>query len=463
MRGRLHRGASWIAVVTGLALAAPASAIAVEVPVTHSLDGSGFGTLRGSIMAAPGDGHTVIIDEGVFPSLTMGEIDVDKDLTIRGQGVNATAVTASDMSRIFNITGAGTDVTIEDMTLTSGRAPSENFGNPGGNGGAVNNLGGHLTLRRVAIRESNAGDGGANGGGDGGAGGGGGGVFSSTGDVDVIDSTIAGNSTGNGGTGIINPGRDGRGGGIEVGGDSDLSVTGSLISGNLAGDRGGGIHSSGDGFTAANSTVYGNNSASGGGIYEDSSGTATLTNVTIAGNTMDGIARENNLHLVILENTLLVQNALALGLFTSNCGPSGGPGFTQGGNSVRFPAESNIDSTPCPASIPLVDVGIGWPPSPNLANNGGPTKTLALPAGAAVDAIPAAQCKTGVDQRGLPRPSGSGCDIGAYEVQQPQSSGAPGSAPPASTPVGSSSKKKCKKKKKRSALASKKKCRKKKR
>jgi len=51
-----------------------------------------------------------------------------------------------------------------------------------------------------------------------------------------------------------------------------------------------------------------------------------------------------------------------------------------------------------------------------LKNNGGPTKTHALKLGGpAVDAVPGC---TGTDQRGIPRPQGTGCDIGAFELQQ---------------------------------------------
>ncbi len=58
-----------------------------------------------------------------------------------------------------------------------------------------------------------------------------------------------------------------------------------------------------------------------------------------------------------------------------------------------------------------------------LADNGGPTKTL-LPAkgSQAMDAIPTgkANCSTtATDQRGVSRPQGARCDIGAVEVDQP--------------------------------------------
>jgi hypothetical protein len=58
-----------------------------------------------------------------------------------------------------------------------------------------------------------------------------------------------------------------------------------------------------------------------------------------------------------------------------------------------------------------------------LASNGGPTQTHALNAGSvAIDAgdpgVPgsgATACET-TDQRGITRPQGPGCDIGAFEV-----------------------------------------------
>jgi hypothetical protein len=58
-----------------------------------------------------------------------------------------------------------------------------------------------------------------------------------------------------------------------------------------------------------------------------------------------------------------------------------------------------------------------------LANNGGPTKTVALLRGSpALNAIPKGEngCATATDriatdQRGVARPQGPACDIGAFE------------------------------------------------
>lgn len=62
----------------------------------------------------------------------------------------------------------------------------------------------------------------------------------------------------------------------------------------------------------------------------------------------------------------------------------------------------------------------GDPQLEALADNGGPTQTR-LPAATSplVDAIPEQDCDpaSGTDQRGVERPQGSGCDIGAVEVE----------------------------------------------
>jgi hypothetical protein len=51
-----------------------------------------------------------------------------------------------------------------------------------------------------------------------------------------------------------------------------------------------------------------------------------------------------------------------------------------------------------------------------LANNGGPTQTMAIAlASPARDAIAMAACAVTRDQRGVHRPQGTRCDIGAYE------------------------------------------------
>jgi hypothetical protein len=53
-----------------------------------------------------------------------------------------------------------------------------------------------------------------------------------------------------------------------------------------------------------------------------------------------------------------------------------------------------------------------------LADNGGPTETMRIGAASpARDAIPTPACGQPFDQRGVHRPQGPACDIGAFEVR----------------------------------------------
>jgi hypothetical protein len=104
---------------------------------------------------------------------------------------------------------------------------------------------------------------------------------------------------------------------------------------------------------------------------------------------------------VTFQNSILAVNAGA------NCGSGA---VADSGHNLSFGAGG------CPTTFASADPNLGA-----LQYNGGPTQTIALgPGSAAIDQVPAAGAgcpKT--DQRGLKRPSGKACDIGAYEVTPP--------------------------------------------
>jgi hypothetical protein len=53
-----------------------------------------------------------------------------------------------------------------------------------------------------------------------------------------------------------------------------------------------------------------------------------------------------------------------------------------------------------------------------LADNGGPTETKALLSGSvAIDVIPPEMREVDEDQRGVTRPQGPACDVGAFELE----------------------------------------------
>jgi hypothetical protein len=116
-----------------------------------------------------------------------------------------------------------------------------------------------------------------------------------------------------------------------------------------------------------------------------------------------------------------LKNSIVANSASGNCSGT----ITEGGGNLSYPDNS------CP--------GINADPQlSELADNGGPTQTMALQAGsAAIDAINIVNgsCNdTGVtgDQRGVTRPQGTKCDIGAFELEQ----AAPTSTPtPTNTPT----------------------------
>jgi hypothetical protein len=125
-----------------------------------------------------------------------------------------------------------------------------------------------------------------------------------------------------------------------------------------------------------------------------------VSNSTFAGNRAYWAGAIRNVDgTVTLKNTI-VANSLAIG----NCSGA----INGGGGNLSYP-----DST-CPGISGDPRLGI-------LQNNGGPTATMALGSGSAAldaanDAICAAPPVNNRDQRGVIRPQGAHCDIGAYEA-----------------------------------------------
>jgi hypothetical protein len=172
--------------------------------------------------------------------------------------------------------------------------------------------------------------------------------------------------------------------------------------------------------TITNSTLSGNAAAKGGGIWQQG-GVLTLTSDTLSGNSASyggagaepgvggGIyvnATHTTLKNVILANTANGGNCYVLPSFAL-------PPVSQGHNlsddatCSSFVQAGDLNDTP--AGLDLN----------GLQDNGGPTKTIALLVSSpAIDAIPLCECSGGTDQRGVTRPQGTTCDIGAFELQQ---------------------------------------------
>jgi len=90
----------------------------------------------------------------------------------------------------------------------------------------------------------------------------------------------------------------------------------------------------------------------------------------------------------------------------------------EGGTSCGF-TEDGDQQNVAAAGVLVTDAN----GDPLLADNGGPTQTIALLDAAtnpALDAIPFADCDVDTDQRGIsrPQPADGNCDIGAFELVQ---------------------------------------------
>lgn len=157
-----------------------------------------------------------------------------------------------------------------------------------------------------------------------------------------------------------------------------------------------------DELNMMNTTVSGNTASSrGGGIFNF--GRADLTGTTITQNTAPtGGGIFNNLADVFLGNTIVTGNA------GGDCGPDGFTAITSRGR--------NLDGDDTCDLVAADDLPGGNAMLDPLADNGGSTWTHALMDGSG--AIDNGDCSLGPltdDQRGMPRPQGAACDIGAFE------------------------------------------------
>ena len=376
--------------------------------VTSLSDDGSAGTLRDAITQAnanPGPDTidfqvtgTIALAGGLLPAFTdsatttvtgpSGGITLDAHRASgifqvnRGAAVGLTGLTLANGSaggggRIFNY---GT------LALTSCTLSGNDVGYFGG--GGINNRG-TLTLTNSTLSGNTAGFGG--------------GGVANYGTLTVTNSTFSGNTTIFGGGGIMN--RSGT-----------VTLTNSTLSGNTSEFSGGGVANYAGPLTLTNSTLSGNTANfAGGGVYN--SGTLTLTNVTLFGNAAGGVARRGGVYsgygggvfnrygTSSLTNVTLSGNGAGAGGGVFNAGTlslynSIVANSTQGGDlSGGVSGGHNLFGV----------VALG-----PLADNGGPTQTMALPAGSpALEAADPALAPV-PDQRGSVRKSQP--DIGAYEA-----------------------------------------------
>jgi hypothetical protein len=362
----------------------------------------------------------------VTPTLTLNSVSMTNNTatsTILGQGgggmFNGGLLTAQNVTLSNNVAlqgGGYYNNSYSLANLTSFRINN----NTATYGGGIDNDLGNIVLSQGEINGNFANCCGVNG-----VSTGGGGIYNNDGLMTLTEVTISGNYA-------ASPG--GYGGGISNW--KDMALDRVTVSGNSAA-YGAGIYTGNydnqpSHMTLTNASVSGNVGVSApsvdaqaAGIWNGGSSTLLIVNSTIANNSAVVAGGIENAVLghpfddwpnsIVLRNTILSGNTSSApvgwgpGWFTPDCRGVIG---TQGGNIIG-------DATGCGFSAGAGDRANVDPLLGPLQNNGGPTETHAIPSWSpAVDGAFGGCPPPPVDQRGMARPQGPRCDIGAYEYIQ---------------------------------------------
>lgn len=314
-----------------------------------------------------------IYSEGTL-SVTDSTFDVNSSFEGGGISMRSGTLTVTGSSFTGNDSvseGGGIYISHSPSTIST----STFTNNTAHTGGAISNYN-VLTLEKSILTGNSAREGG--------------GIFNS-GTITVRNSSFFNNiATGIGGGGIANRHSIGS------------TVTGSTFSGNTAsGMGGGGLYSYYSPQTVTNSTFHGNSTtSSGGGIFSYRSD-LTVTNNTFSGNIAGA---GSGIYSIFVGSLSFSNNILANSSGGNDC-------FSD--LDVPVTGGNNLVETRYGCGSPALT---GDPVLGPLADNGGPTLTMALLSGSpAINTGNDASCAA-TDQRGIARPQGLHCDMGAYEV-----------------------------------------------
>jgi CSLREA domain-containing protein len=371
----------------------------------------GRGGSGGGIAAA--SGATLTIDQSTISTNTAGDGGAGGLSQGGAGGVTSGDGTVGGNGGFGNLGSAeggtggfGGGIFAADPIMVTRSAVTGNKAGAGADGGnGTGGLGGHGIP--TGSNSATGGRGGSSVGGDGGDAGLGGGVYAGGSFVNV---TIQGNDIGDGGAG--GNGKGGNGGvstGGPTGGDGGNASAGDGGSGGT----GGALLVSELNSTIRHATITANGVGTGGAAGSATGGNGGSPGGS-PGPTSTGQPGFSGGIGGIIPSSATLANSVVAG----NAGLDCGSGTVDGGHNFTFPAAS------CPGTV--ADPLLG-----PLADNGGPSRTQALlPGSPLIDAVPAGDNCTGTDQRGIVRPQGPACDVGAYEVEVPAP---PGGGPPADT------------------------------
>ena len=319
-------------------------------------DASGQCSLRAAIEEAnaDADGSEIDVPAGTY-DLTAGPLVTKKSMTIFGDSARTVTIERADTAAPFRILEVETgDTALSRVSIMGGLAQGDTEDNPGYGGGVWVTTSAQLDLQASAISGNTAAI----------AGGG----IANDGALNVDGSTFDHNS--------VSAGADGIGGGIFDRGSS-LRVQNSTFALNSAAVSGAGVHTS--------------------------SHDALFNNDTFTQNDARGVGGAGGLAVGHAASASIINTLIDAGEAGSACAGT----VLSLGHNVASDTSCNL---PGPEDHPSTFV------SGSFGDNGGPTDTFLPAAGSAsIDAGSLGDCAA-VDQRGVSRPQGPQCDIGAVEV-----------------------------------------------
>jgi filamentous hemagglutinin family protein len=247
-----------------------------------------------------------IINLGAGTYTLAATLNLDKSVTLNGNGPVNTTISGNNAVRVFEITGAGTAVTLNQLAIQAGNATV-------GGAGIRVNPGTSLNLTNSSVLDNQA------------LGAiGGGGILNTNGTVAITNSNILRNTA------------QAEGGGIANNGTGILTIANSLIANNTAIEGGGIAINGGTVNVTGNTRIFNNSAQFGGGIATIIAGnplTLTVTDSRIASNT----ASQSGGGIFHRDGTLSVVNSI----LDRNIAPNGS-GITADGGSLSLANNSAL-------------------------------------------------------------------------------------------------------------------------